>query len=81
MKQPKPVRLSFLRGGKGAGVTRVEHLIMHPRLKEKLLSDYKKRLGCGGTLRGGALEIQGDRRDLVEADLKAQGYHVRRSGG
>lgn len=81
MKQPQPVYLSFQRGAKGSGVTKVEKLIMHPQLKEKMLSDYKKRLGCGGTLRGGTLELQGDRRDLIETDLKAQGYQVRRSGG
>ncbi len=81
MKQPNPVYLSFQRGGKGSGVTRVEKLIMHPTLKEQLLAAYKKRLGCGGTIRDGALEVQGDRRDLIEADLKAQGFQVRRSGG
>jgi translation initiation factor 1 len=80
-RQPDPVKLSFQRGGKGSGVTRVEKLSMHPTLKEQLLTRLKKRLGCGGTIKDGVLELQGDRRDFVEAELAAQGYKVKRTGG
>jgi translation initiation factor 1 len=79
--QPGPVHLGFRRGGKGSGVTRVEHLLLHPSLKDALLRGLKKRLACGGALREGALELQGDHRDFVEAELRARGYEVRRSGG
>ena len=64
-KQPEPVRISF----------------MHPRLKEDLLSKLKRRLGCGGTVADGTLELQGDHRDIVESELKKEGYPVRRIGG
>ena len=80
-RQPEPVRLSFHRGAKGSGVTRVERLIMHPTLKDQLLSSLKKRLGCGGTVKDGSLELQGDRRDVIEAELLKQGYKVKRVGG
>lgn len=80
-RQPDPVRLSFHRASKGSGVTRVERLIMHPTLKEQLLSQLKKRLGCGGTVKDGSLELQGDRRDVVETELLKQGYKVKRIGG
>lgn len=80
-RQPEPVRLSFQRGAKGSGVTKIERLIMHPTLKDQLLSQFKKRFGCGGTVKDGALELQGDRRDAVEAELTAQGYKVKRIGG
>ncbi len=70
-----------MRAAKGSGVTRVERLVMHPTLKAELLRDLKKRLGCGGTLKEGALELQGDRRDFLEAEFKAQGYKVKRVGG
>lgn len=79
-RQPEPLRLSFQRGAKGAGVTRVERLILHPTLKEQMLSDFKKKFGCGGTIKDGALELQGDRRDAVEAELLAQGYKIKRIG-
>ncbi len=80
-RQPDPLRLSFQRGAKGSGVTRVERLIMHPTLKEQLLSQLKKRLGCGGAIKDGNLEFQGDHRDVVEAELVKQGYKVKRIGG
>ncbi len=80
-RQPEPLRLSFQRGSKGSGVTKVERLILHPTLKEQLLSAFKKRLGCGGAIKEGALEIQGDHRDFIEAELVKQGYKVKRIGG
>ena len=80
-RQPEPLRLSFQRGAKGSGVTRVERLVLHPTLKEELLSKFKKRFGCGGAIKDGALEIQGDHRDVIEAELKAEGYRVKRIGG
>ncbi|MBI4377319.1 MAG: translation initiation factor [Elusimicrobia bacterium] len=80
-RQPEPLRLSFVRGQKGSGVTRVERLVMHPTLKEQWLSRLKKRLGCGGVIKEGALEFQGDHRDFLESELRAQGYQVKRVGG
>ena len=80
-RQPEPLRLSFQRAGKGSGVTRVERLNLHPALKQELLSLFKKRLGCGGAIKDGSLEIQGDHRDVIEAELLKQGYKVKRAGG
>ena len=77
-RQPEPVRLTFGRGAKGSGVTRVERLIMHPTIKDQLLAQLKKRLGCGGAIKDGVLEFQGDHRDKLEKELAAQGYKVRR---
>lgn len=79
-RQPEPLRISFVRSGKGAGVTRVERLVMHPRLKDEMLQRWKKRLGCGGTVKDGILEIQGDRRDFLKTELEAEGYRVKRVG-
>ncbi len=78
--QPDPVYISFVRQGKGSGVTRVEKLVMHPSLKEALLRELKKRFACGGTISAGALELQGDHRGAVEAELRARGYELRRKG-
>lgn len=79
--QPDPVYISFLRQGKGSGLTRIERLVMHPSLKEQLLKELKKRFACGGTISGAALELQGDHRDGIEVELRAKGYEVRRKGG
>ena len=80
-KQQEPVRLSFQRGAKGSGVTRLERVVMHPTHKDQLLASLKKRLGCGGTLKDGVFEFQGDHRDKLEKLLVADGYKVKRIGG
>ncbi|MBI4056152.1 MAG: stress response translation initiation inhibitor YciH [Elusimicrobia bacterium] len=80
-KQTEPVRISFRTGHKGSGMTLIEKLPMHPEGKEDLLRKFKKRLGVGGTVKFGQLEIQGDHRDFVEMELKALGFVVRRIGG
>jgi len=79
-KQAEPVRISFRRGHKGSGMTIIERLQMHPEGKENLLKEFKKRLGVGGTVKMGMLEIQGDQRDFIEKELLAKGYKVRRIG-
>jgi len=78
--QTEPVRISFKKTGKGSGLTLVERLPMHPAGKEELLSKFKKRLGAGGAVKNGVLEIQGDRRDFVKKELEAAGYKVRLLG-
>lgn len=80
MVQTEPVRIAFRRPGKGAGVTTVERLQMHPAGKEELLTKFKKQMGVGGTLKFGVLELQGDCRDRIEAALIGLGYRVRRIG-
>lgn len=75
------LHLRFQRVSKGSGVTRVERLNLHPTLKERLLSELKRRLGCGGAVKEGVLEFQGDHRDKLEAELKARGHAVKRVGG
>jgi translation initiation factor 1 len=41
----------------------------------------KAACGAGGTVKDGALELQGDHRDVVEAALRERGLRPRRSGG
>jgi len=78
--QTEPVRISFRKTGKGSGLTLIEKLPMHPAGKEELLKKFKKRLGAGGTVKDGALEIQGDRRNFAKMELEAAGYKVRLIG-
>ncbi len=62
-------------------MTIIDRLRMHPGGKEELLKKFKKRLGVGGTVKMGMLELQGDHRDFVEGELVSAGYKVRRIGG
>ena len=67
------------RGGKGVSVITGLPLTQ-PQLDE-LARQLKKRCGCGGTVRNGAIEIQGDHRDLLVAELIRLGWAAKRSGG
>lgn len=77
-----PVRVGReTKGRKGAGVTVVTGLAMTESQLRDLLSACKKRLGCGGTLRDGVLEFQGEHRDALLALLDSRGIKAKKSGG
>jgi len=59
------------RGGKEA--TLVEQLALSPHQRAEWLLAMKQALGCGGTLEGEALVLQGDQRARVRAWLEARG--------
>lgn len=44
---------------------------------EALASEMKRSLGTGGSVRGGEILVQGDRREAVRAFLNAKGYKAR----
>lgn len=46
-----------------------------------LAQEFRKLCGTGGSLKDGAIELQGDHRDKVEARLAALGYKIKRVGG
>lgn len=48
---------------------------------DALAADLRRRLGTGGSARGGEILIQGDRRDTVAAILEKMGYKTRKIGG
>lgn len=68
-------------GRKGKGVSVVSGLPLGAPELEALAAVLKKRCGCGGTVREGRIEIQGEHRDRLVAELERLGYKVRRAGG
>ena len=69
------------KGRKGKGVTVVTGLPLgHEELAE-LARTLKARCGAGGAVKDGAIEIQGDHRDTLVAELGKLGYAAKRSGG
>ncbi len=46
-----------------------------------LAAELKRRCGSGGTVRDGVIEIQGEHRDTLVAELMKRGYEARRAGG
>ena len=69
------------KGRKGKGVTVVSGLMLAGPALEELATRLKKRCGSGGTVHEGVIEIQGDHRDTLVAELEKLGYVARRSGG
>ena len=69
------------KGRKGKGVTVIKGVPLAGDELEALATKLKKRCGCGGTVEAGAIEIQGDHRDLLVQELGKLGYTVRKSGG
>ena len=67
------------RGGKGVSV--VSGLPLAGAALEDLATRLKKLCGAGGAVKDGVIEIQGDHRDRLVAELGKLGYDAKRSGG
>jgi translation initiation factor 1 len=70
-----------VKGRAGKGVTTVTGLPLSLADIEALATRLKKRCGSGGTVREGIIEIQGDHRDVVVAELVKAGFSAKKSGG
>lgn len=68
-------------GRRGKGVTTVFDLSLGEDALRELASTLKQRCGTGGAVKDGRIEIQGDLRDRVAAELEKLGYKVKRAGG
>jgi len=69
------------KGRKGKGVTLVTGVPLDENKLRNLAKQLKRLCGAGGTLKDRVIEIQGDHRDIVIAELQKQGYTVKRAGG
>lgn len=68
-------------GRKGKGVCLITGIDSDDAALSKLAADLKKRCGCGGALKDGVIEIQGDKRDLLKQLLEEKGFNVKLAGG
>ena len=69
------------KGRKGKGVTLITGVPMGEEGLKKLAKSLKQKCGCGGSLKNGVIEIQGDHRGMLEKELEGLGYKVKRAGG
>ncbi|MFT4570542.1 MAG: translation initiation factor 1 [Candidatus Binatia bacterium] len=69
------------KGRKGKGVTTITGVPLVGAELEALAKQLKNRCGAGGGLREAIIEIQGDHRDTVVAELKNKGWTIKRAGG
>lgn len=68
------VRISHLtKGRRGKGVTLITGLTEDNEGLKALARKIKQRCGTGGTVKGETIEIQGDQREILMAELKSMG--------
>lgn len=67
------------RGGKTVSV--ITGLSLQEEALKTLASDLKRLCGTGGTVKDGAIEIQGDHRDALVAALAGKGIKAKKAGG
>jgi len=80
--RPGAVRVGReVKGRAGKGVTTVTGLPLGVADIDALATRLKKRCGSGGTVRNGVIEIQGDHRDVIVAELLGLGWPAKKSGG
>ena len=69
------------KGRKGKGVCIVSGLDIEDSALKLLAAELKKVCGCGGSVKDGNIEIQGDARDKIKALLEKKGFNVKLAGG
>ena len=69
------------KGRKGKGVTLITGVPLSAAELKRLARELKTRCGCGGTVKDGVIEIQGDHRDKLTEVLRSKGWTVKQSGG
>ncbi|MEB6080986.1 stress response translation initiation inhibitor YciH [Serratia marcescens] len=68
-------------GRKGKGVCLITGVDLDDAALDKLAAELKKKCGCGGSVKEGVIEIQGDKRELLKQLLEAKGMKVKLAGG
>ena len=69
------------KGRKGKTVTTVSGIPLPETELRALAGELKRRCGSGGSIVDGVIEIQGDHRDTLRAELEARGHQVKLAGG
>ncbi len=75
-------RIQRQTGGRGGKtVTVVSGLTLDAAALQALARELKQRCGSGGAVKAFAIEIQGDHRELLKAELERRGFKVKLAGG
>lgn len=68
-------------GRKGKGVCVISGFDLDDHQLLQLAAELKKRCGCGGSVKEGTIEIQGDKREILKILLEDKGFKVKLAGG
>lgn len=69
------------KGRKGKGVTTISGLPLPEAELKALAKKLKQSCGSGGSVKDQVVEIQGDHRKPLQAELQSLGYTVKFAGG
>lgn len=69
------------KGRNGKAVITIAGIAEHHDKLTDIAALLKKKCGCGGSVKDGIIEIQGDQRDTVSAELTKLGYKIKWAGG
>lgn len=69
------------KGRKGKGMSIIDGLPLDASDLKTLCTELKKQCGCGGSVKGAQIEIQGDVREKLKQLLETKGYTVKLAGG
>ena len=68
-------------GRKGKGVTTISGFDLSDADLKTMAKKLKQTCSTGGTVKEGVIEIQGDHRDKLKAELEKLGHSVKLAGG
>jgi translation initiation factor 1 len=68
-------------GRAGKAVTVISGLPLTAQKLAALASELKRLCGSGGTIKDASIEIQGEHRDRLVAELIRRGFAAKRAGG
>ena len=69
------------KGRKGKGVVVISGLGLDNKALKELAKKLKKTCGSGGSVVGETIEVQGDKRDVIQQVLEKSGFKVKFTGG
>ncbi|MFC4655739.1 MULTISPECIES: translation initiation factor [Rheinheimera] len=69
------------KGRNGKAVITIAGITEGPQRLNEIAALLKKKCGCGGAVKDGVVEIQGDNRELIVAELEKLGYSCKWAGG
>ncbi|MBB5019661.1 translation initiation factor 1 [Chitinivorax tropicus] len=76
------VRVRRETGGRGGKtVTTATGFLLDDEQLKQLAAELKRRCGTGGAVKDRVVEIQGDHRELLKAELEKRGFTVKLAGG
>ena len=68
------------KGRKGNGVSLIKGLNLEEKALKALAKTLKQKMGVGGSVKQGVIEIQSDQRDKLRELLEALGHSVKLAG-